>query len=896
MQDICRAITFYNNILPATEEEQDWKYCAWGIVDGIAVSKNLEPADGKILDRICREKQELRNGLNGQYMAQQIYAVRYGDLKEDEMFWGQDEEEKKEGIATEYPFLFFVRIQLEQSKEEFFSARTDFEEALSLENRTKVLIYLTYDNLDALLVIRAANYNDGVSLIDALGSNLGMTIDGKLRVLALKKSFSVFAVKHEWIDKLEDAEIKKYDTQKIDCACFSIRENQNNKAEEIEKKLRGIIKNNEDETNERSEGRTDNVIRMPVLGVDDEQINVYNIGWGTFLKLYDHKKGIFCNANTEYRPYWAGVTTSIRTKITPIIGDLEAAGITVHNETESSSDKKPKNYYADKIGELREKVNALRNEIPENPYTEDINVILNSLSRYQHNYFHDYVFFPILEPLNVLLDLMQKADGQFEEDYFKFLKGFCMYVQGSFHSDRYSIQSIDFNSKIFDIPEKLNCFYNAYMHEIKTMLCVKGEEEDIKDKHTYEFLVLPGLSEKMSVEELYPGVSNEKRLMKVELPQIAFYDFRTMMIILAHETAHYVGKKYRMRPDRYNSVLRSFSHIFVKYVRFFCEKNRPGDRSLWEEKIFVIEEKMYTMLIEALTRNKNPEYWNHRMKGFEQDIKDQMLKNETDEKYFFKIKTNTKIAMIDIVQQGLEPVFSPLRQYALEDDYDDLLELIREAAERFIAAPYKDSTLLSMETVWDMLEYIYKECFADMIAIEILGLKPAEYINAMINSAKQQRLNVDNILDSNNTYRISIVLLCMMDEKLSLEKQKAALLNGCKDDCQCEKVMKRALMVLGKYLFQDSDSGQYDENEVFALRDHITMRNVYWYLKNCKKSFSDDLNEMHSENINNEDGPKSVIENIKAIFSGNSKSEEERIINMERFINHFKQGFNSENE
>lgn len=401
MQDICRAITFYNNILPATEEEQDWKYCAWGIVDGIVVSDNLAPADGEILDRICRKKQELRNGLNGQYMAQQIYAVRYGDLKEDDMFWGQDEEEKKEGNATEYPFLFFVRIQLEQLKEEFFSARTDFEEALSLENRTKVLIYLTYDNLDALFVIRAANYNDGVSLIDALGSNLGMTIDGKMRVLTLKKSFSVFAVKHEWIDKLEDAEIKKYDTQEIDCACFSIRENQNNKAEELEKKLRGIIRNNEDGTNEKSEGGTDNVIRMPVLGVDDEQINVYNIGWGTFLKLYDHKKGIFCNANTEFRPYWAGVTTSIRTKITPIIGDLEAAGITAHNATDSSSHKELQGYYADKIGELREKVNALRKKILDNPYTEDINVILNSLSRYQHNYFHDYVFFPILEPLNV---------------------------------------------------------------------------------------------------------------------------------------------------------------------------------------------------------------------------------------------------------------------------------------------------------------------------------------------------------------------------------------------------------------------------------------------------------------------------------------------------------------
>ena len=182
-----------------------------------------------------------------------------------------------------------------------------------------------------------------------------------------------------------------------------------------------------------------------------------------------------------------------------------------------------------------------------------------------------------------------------------------MYVQGSLTSDRHSIQAIDFNSKLYEVPAKLIAFYSAHIAFVKKILSavdVDGGENQCE----YEFLVAPGINNIVQVDELYCRASNNKRLMKVEIPEFCLYNLHDMMIILTHETAHYVGRTFRLRDEvRYDSVLRSFSHVYVSYVRGWCLQKgvcRGVGDDAWKQ----VERRMKTMLHRALMRKLDEDY------------------------------------------------------------------------------------------------------------------------------------------------------------------------------------------------------------------------------------------------------------------------------------------------
>lgn len=472
-ENICRVFTFYSNFLPACTESHNWDYCAFGTIDGIDVGKeSIITKDGEALECIWKEHVNFQKKLSGSYNAERIYGVRFGDKKVEEEFW-KDE--------PEYPFLFFTRIQCEGDKLQMLDGgnRQALEHKLSEAGDIKIITYLTYGNSDLFFVIKAREYEDGAQIIHAMNQGMNLILDSD-SVCYLKNSFSIMAVKHDWIDEMDDNNRRKLNEKKISASINIIKEPSQD-CTELERIIKEMVSDAD-------------VQRTSVLGVDDEQIMIKEGGWADFLSLYRKNGGVFCNCNKKYRGIWAGTTTTIYTKLPNIKDKLQNKGIRFCGEMPGGKQKmekilekskERKKWYNNQKKSLLEILKELQTQSIDKNFKE-INIILNSVPRYAGELFNDYIFFSILPPLKFLLCLMLenlKIGFLNMRDYYDFLKAFCMYVQGSLASDRHTIQTIDFNSKIYEVPAKLIAFYSAYIHLVKKILSCQEDTNCKEEKN-----------------------------------------------------------------------------------------------------------------------------------------------------------------------------------------------------------------------------------------------------------------------------------------------------------------------------------------------------------------------------------------------------------------------------
>lgn len=878
-KDVCRVFTFYSNFLPAITEEQYWKYCAFGAIDGIDVEEDIAEEGSEILECIRNSHTKFQVDLKGRYNAERLYGIRSGDKEKEREFW----EEKK---CPEYPFLFFTRAQCAGEKEKFLSAdnRSRFEEEISSDGKLQIMTYLTYGNSDLFFVIKARFYEDGLRVIREISRGKNLIFDSQ-EVCYLKNSFSIAAVQHQWIDNMKEQQRNELKERKIECVYIKI-------IRELNEDVGALVQAIKDKKFEGIE-----IQSRSILGVDDEQITIRNISWVDFLSLYSQQeeRGIFCNSNTKHRNVWAGLTTTIQVELEDTEeccwGGIDFQKNSDENEKIKKEREKLKEQYEEKKKLIEKKLNKIRKKArkkQEHKFKE-INIILNSVPRYAGGLFNDYVFFSILPSLDYLLDLIQENldRGINMQDYYDFLKAFCMYVQGSLASDRHSIQAIDFNSKIYEVPVKMMAFYSAHINFVKRIL--SGPEKD--NKYEYEFLVAPGISDVVHVDELYSRGSDTKRLMKVEIPEYCLYSLHDMMIILTHETAHYVGRKYRLRDVRYWCILKSFSHVFVSYVRSWClEKaglNLQGkDENDWK----TAEERMGVMLHRALERKKDEKYVskveNRPSKSGRDPIYDQMIKiNENYGEHMSQLRMNIPMAMIDIVQYGLKNIFGPVlyRQKYPED----LFFCIKQAAERYIVIHESGSTLISSQTTMEMLSMIYEEGFADLMAILILQMKAEEYVEGLLEEITRQGGDIGLCSRSDILYRIGIVLqCCIRDEKCAkafgtevskyIESEKQGNLTDA------EKLIVKALKTLAKKSEREPKPEKYHENLKNVLRDKEIVDKVENYLLDCCDAFHKDNQDASEE-----------LESIRTVFKQYSciqkTSAEKQIIELMKVIQKYRE-------
>lgn len=849
-RNICRAVTLYNNYIPTICRKPDWGYCAFGTVDGIDVSENILLSDGtRVTEEIWEQQKTWRHQLEGKYAAQKIYVVRYDDVDIEREFWEDDR----------LPFFFFCRIQCGRDKMPFLKDRSKFEKRLNINGKTAGITYLTYDNSDLFVVIKAIDYESGAGLIHLIHKNinLAMKIDTKC---SLKNSFTIMAVRYGWLNKMEKAKRDELDQKKIDTVYIKLMEREGGNIDEIAKQIENQL-----------EGVT--VLKLPVLGSDDAIISLSSVGWGSFLNLYQSDHGIFgdCSSESIYHSNAAGIVTQICLKEAENLYDISQVELIEDNVEESDTE------YEIQVNQLKHKLKDLK----EKP--NELDIIWNTLPKFSGKVFIDYVFFPLVKAMDTLLDLMlkQQKDSLDKEPFYDFLTGFCLYVQNTILSDRHVTQTLGFNMKIYDIPVKLNAFYNAYLYRVSEIL-------NVGKKCDYTFIAFPGMDDIVSVKELYKGVLEERRLLKVEIPEYSFYEVHEMVIILTHETAHYAGRVFRNRKERTGFVLKSYTHIYINYVENFL--GSKFEETLSQE----MEERLTNLLSVLLTREYNAEYLqNIKYPGLESEAL--AIRNKIKADYLAELLPNIQDAMNDIVNQAISKVFSPVLYEMEEEQKSRLLQNIKEASVYFMENPIRENTQTYSYTVLEKFQYLYEESFADLMSILLLHLSLEEYVTGIISSARYQKMPLEQLMNSDVMLRIAAVIGSIVKPQDGNAKEQEDFvakwkkdISKCGEDEDWEKVVSQALWLWTKDSFEDekTSSNEYINNVFCALKsDNIVLQYAAEYLQVCMNNITD--NELFDDA-----GMINGIEEIREIYKVYSGAKdctgEEQIIEMMNFINSYR--------
>lgn len=310
--NICRPFTLYNDFIPpVSEDHSDWRYISFGYYDGFGRGENLF-GDGRYNpQRMWEYYLEQSEGLNGSYLSQIFYGLREEEPDEeivtDKEFWDKD------NIEKEYPFVFLSLIQVSENQnggKEFrtgWGRRREFERVVNTGNEYKVIVYMSFDSSDMIMVVRSKSYISGAKLIDRLHDKEDKNILQTTFEWKLKYSFTVASFNKCAIDEKSFMNGK----EKISKVVVYLIERYPGGIDDYIEYIKkwGEMKGVEEE-------RIQEFIasRHVILGCNDEVFEISNTTWGELLELYREKNGILNSTNGEYQKCLNGITTIIGMK------------------------------------------------------------------------------------------------------------------------------------------------------------------------------------------------------------------------------------------------------------------------------------------------------------------------------------------------------------------------------------------------------------------------------------------------------------------------------------------------------------------------------------------------------------------------------------------------------
>lgn len=844
-RNICRPIILYNNFLPPKEDIFLWEYCAFGTFDGIDVMDAIiEEGVNDLLLKEWEHQIKVAEKLEGKYSVQIIYGYCHKEPGEEKKFW-----------ESNLPYTFFLRIQLKWPY--WKNKRESLEIVLNSLEGIISNVYYALDNTDFIVVIKAESYYKGAGIVHSMH-----------RVLpGIMNSHTIFALKQEWIDTISVGEKGEFEIKdlirRIDLRI--IEKTLGEKTDWESKFLNELYLCGDNMGNDCS--------ITSIIGTDDIMITIHNMEWVNFLKLYK-TGGLLTNSGALYQKEFAGVTTTIVTETKIYDDELEKIIQQYEYEIEPWDSGLKKSLYQDIVKQCHMQIEKLRDENSELDFKE-LFMICNALPKYDDAVFSDYTFFAIIKPLRALLDLL--TDWKIDDNYYEFIKSFLTYIQNSVKSDRLTMQMVDFNTRIYDIPTKICAFYTAYMYEVGNSLSKNMNETP------FDFMIIPGVTKIVNIKQVFRTVAEKRNLMRVEIPEHKFFDVEGMIVILTHEVAHYVGTTLRSRAIRKKYVLKAMARGYVGYIRNCLKEDLKIDITEENEELWgYCVQRTYVALDKLVDRNTREAYLLEKLP----ELADTTRRNIQDNSkgrgdYFILLEQFVQEGFLDITKGLIEAVFGVVMNYFKEKGVDIRANII-EYSERFVTMVPGKTTMTTMYTMWQQVSRLYEECFADLISVLLLDLNVNQYLDYMIDESKKQKADIKAMYSTDSLLRITIIA-----DVISRIKQNTDKIEGkknCQEHMLIAKKMKSIVdnkrknsgQELGM-LISKLDSNDYIKCCAYTIMYVNTYEEIVQYLLQCYQKYSE----------NNID--TTIIKGIFNTYTAaDSKNIEEAIVNIEEIIYKYK--------
>lgn len=866
MKNICRPFILYSDFLPPVKECRKWEYLSFGYYDGVDIEENLFGDGNWDLNQMWDFISKRKKKLSGSYTEKIIFGFRTekDDENMDEQFWGD---------KNKFSFLFLVLLQNRKKGEDLISLwekRKLLEEEIKQQG-IKAISYLTLDNSDLLLILGCQEYEEGAQLIDSF--HTGNSILNKHN-WNLGYSYSIPSVRKEI---LNNTECLKKIKGIVESAYIHTISKYPGSTEMIYKEIYEKIKSYQN-------GALEDIEKKGILGCNDDVIVMKNIPWSLFLSFYQDKIGILNHSSPSYRSSIAGVTT--------IIGVRENERKNLNIVSQDN-----RNTLCAKLREKCSETQGNGSDRSRDVVRDKLLLLLNSLEKYENSLFPDYTFLSALGPIDMLIDLVNKASEREEsaryDEFYEFLAGFNMYAQTSVRSDRQFTEIPGFNVQMYETPVKINALYNAVIYDLKNSLNRKGKN----GMPEYEFLLCPGMVSNMSVKEIYADCVENKRMFIVNISDKQAYNPQLILTMLGHEVCHVVGRNMRLREEkRYDLINKMLTTVFVQYL-YWETLNKVGDeaellntvpKKIWEN----LWKAVYSEMDTRIKQEKNN--GNNRWLFSEKDLGIEEIESWNDllDNYLYHTRM-LKLVLDDYMHDmiGNKECLSPV----LKDC--KLREFMETKMEELTQYSVWNKREFNITYMINQVMYLFRECFADLGAILLLNLSEEKYLEALACAAIEQGGSVDTLVDQQQEMmRATVVCACMMagDENTKALWEKSNLYDISIKEGKLKKLADILVSCTTNYIGNLKKSElknwtlkkEYKEYEI--LYSNCSLKYVYDYLCECRKQFI-------MENTKTSLTIQQSMERIHEVMDIFEENEIESVIfHIQRYIDNYRRLLNVE--
>lgn len=772
MNEHCRAFTFINYHIPLTPNMgMTPDYSTVGFFDGLFTRAWDVDYSGENLRSLWRYILEKAAESKGIFSYQNIFGISRDEWNDcsDAEFWSEETDKS-------FPLTFVVFVQVgdyligpEKSIEN--QCRT-FNKSLKQElgENVKAYIYGSIDKNDLIICIKSRKHRLVVNAIKQLHK----------KNIHIVYSYSTLSVSQKILNELRGGEYGYLYDEKIDSIClkgitnsfvsqpsFTLDEKYCSLGNQFIKR----VYEGEDETVYKEKYRI-----YDILGDNDFRLIARDVSLGKLLEQYS-ADGILSYFGNDFRFYlyssnlvlntWNALDKEIsKESIEQSLMKLDASTQSRKcEELDNCMTVIEKKAFRAKDGEIDDKIFTISRAVWQ---------LLQSLKVLERSPVKRYDFISLYNPFKLLVDILEQNIATNETgdkaQLYEFIHKFSMTLNGTLRTDIQFFQVQDFNAIVHYAPAKLRAFYSMWAFELSAFYNLFSN-----GKHFYSFILSPGLFNEIAVEQLKLEGKQEERLMLITVPERELYSMKHMAIVLTHEVSHFVGTDARNRGARFevwSEITARILELEAKAVahkelhKLFDNKNQKKAKEIYGQEI-------YDRLQEEIWRMRGG---NEAWCGQQNDLHSQDAIKKILETYHA-----ADVSMITFI---FTDFLNSLKKMNLEKAREQKQD--EKIAESILNATKENEQLAKKMSMWferfrhnmlytvlKQIEHIFKETFADIMAILTLELSQHEYLVSFIKGRFQEFQDLDRHNLSVLEIRISIVVQTI---KALVEKHTA--ING----------------------------------------------------------------------------------------------------------------------
>lgn len=707
MRDIQLLTLYKQHYMNNYKHELKSQFSCWGYFDGMDIDRVSVLSSQKPISQLWNAIEEKQEEAYGGYSCNSIGIFRCASEDEDicdnleHTFWEEYES---------MPFFAVVFLQLNNSSNyEEISRRIEYQYENLNPNKSKcskcnVLAYATYDNADIVVLLSSNKI-----------SVLNKKVEHLHEMVEVEYLYSVIGVSSQY---LEDSYNKKefhsfwkgtkcFLQDAISKISLQIVAKGNDVIYEIKQKLedscRGEISCHHD------------------FGHTNATITIMNSDVETLLSLM-LPKGIITHQNEFYGETIYNIETSftveedIIAESKKISGSNERGISHIRDWCEKSIYK-----YKKKLAIAKE-----NNDVSLSSHYRAIIQTLNTLAQYEQFTLGKEIFYLLFPGFYMFERLLDETELQNygvysqNEEMKKTIRHFIDSVHSVMcHavSNRQTFFMIPGYSGIsFSVPIKLTLMYLWLIKKVSNIL------NDCN--YQYECILIPEMESDSITSLLDFGVNNENRLINVHVAQRLLFFPENLMIILAHEVGHYIGKGIRNRKIRAQCILHTMAYALTEMI-FTGNITAVNIEQKYISRIYVeqlqkeLRKKALLFLYEKLKESGvGPEYYSEDLQEFLIDC---------GKIFLVAVQKEWQNDLPNILKEAVRDINM---QADIEDKkYRECMQYIYE-----IASDMKNNIQnhLASNTVDKIVIKImraYREAFSDMVALGILECSETDFTN-----------------------------------------------------------------------------------------------------------------------------------------------------------------------